>query len=82
MCAKLPSMLRVMQVFSWPSSHFSCINLSGFTWSFGIVGGQLHEEFTGGIRVLNCTLSYDVASGSDITSCIKIDKPLEGNRFW
>ena len=66
-----PSMQRVMLVFSWPCSHLSCINLSGFTWSFGIIGGLLHEEFTGGIRVLNCTLSYDVAS-----PCIKIDKPL------
>ena len=25
---------------------------------------------------------YDVASGNDITLCIKIDKPFEVYRFW
>ena len=37
-------------------------------------------------KVLNdilteCTLSYDVASGSEITPCNKIDKPLVVYRF-
>ena len=27
-------------------------------------------------------LSYDVLSGSDITSCVKIDKPLVVYRFY
>ena len=29
----------------------------------------------------HCKLSYDVASGSEITPCIKIEKPLFGKRF-
>ena len=31
--------------------------------------------------VAEFTLSYDVASGSEITACIKIDKPLVVYRF-
>ena len=30
---------------------------------------------------INCILSYDVASGSEITPCNKIDKPLVAYRF-
>ena len=32
-------------------------------------------------RMLNYGLSYDVASGSEITPCNKIDKPLVVYRF-
>ena len=31
--------------------------------------------------VFKCELSYDVASGSEITPCNKIDKPLAVYRF-
>ena len=31
---------------------------------------------------LKCFLSYYFVSGSDITPCIKIDKPLVAYRFW
>ena len=41
---------------------------------------------TGNVQIMkqNCTdniLSYDVASGSEITPCNKIDKPLVVHRF-
>ena len=33
------------------------------------------------LDVFKCVLSYDVASGSEITPCNKIDKPLVVYRF-
>ena len=34
------------------------------------------------LEAVNVLLSYDVASGSEITSCNKICKPLVVYRFW
>ena len=52
--------------------------LSFFEWPFTQVLLYLSEEES---RPLYITLSYDVASGSEITPCNKIDKPLVGYRL-
>ena len=42
---------------------------------------RLVLDFTACIKVPKSNLSYDVASGSEITPCNKIDKPLVVYRF-
>ena len=34
------------------------------------------------VSVIHFVLSYDIPSGSEITPCIKIDKPPVFYRFW
>ena len=34
------------------------------------------------LKSIKYNLLYDIASGSELTSCIKIDKPLVVYRFW
>ena len=49
-------------------------------------GMTLHEHNCSVSNAVNAvkfyTLSYDVRSGSEITPCIKINKPLVVYRFW
>ena len=46
-----------------------------------MLGCILWSVLTGSLPLVLLSLSYDVASGSEITPCIKMDKPLVVYRF-